>query len=163
MSTPFAYLIFWVPACTLIAWLWRKGRWSRAAVVFVISMPPLAAFIIALLPVVGPENGQIQEPAGHTPAVVAVPTETILPIMSRYTCVPAFSEREIAQVRQVIDGDTIEVVIAGRAHTVRYIGIDALDSIARVRLEPYYANREMVEGRTVTLIQDVTDAVELTR
>lgn len=70
-------------------------------------------------------------------------------------CAP---EAEVeARVVQVIDGDTIEIAGGFR---VRYIGIDTPE----VYPEPEYygheawaKNRELVEGKTVTLRRDVTN------
>ena len=71
------------------------------------------------------------------------------------SCVPVTEEG--VRVVRVIDGDTIE--IAGGAH-VRYIGIDTPETYPEK--EPYGAeakakNIELVEGKLVTLEQDVSD------
>jgi endonuclease YncB( thermonuclease family) len=62
-----------------------------------------------------------------------------------------------ARVVTVIDGDTIDVLIGGDRYRVRYIGIDTPE-----RDEPCYAdasnaNAELVAGRTVRLVKDVSD------
>ncbi len=64
---------------------------------------------------------------------------------------------ERAVVQTVIDGDTIDVVLAGGVARVRYIGVDAPE-----RDEPYYQeareeNRRLVEGQTVILVRDVSE------
>lgn len=68
-----------------------------------------------------------------------------------------------AAVTHVTDGDTIEVEIDGRLYDVRYIGIDTPE-----RDEPFYAearqaNRQLVEGKTVTLVKDVSETDEFGR
>ena len=64
---------------------------------------------------------------------------------------------ESAEVINVIDGDTIDVLIDGEEYRVRYVGVDTPE-----RDEPFYreatsANRRMVEGETVTLVIDVSE------
>jgi micrococcal nuclease len=67
-------------------------------------------------------------------------------------------------VLRVVDGDTILVRIPGppaRRERVRYIGIDAPESVAPNRPDECYGeasaaeNRRLVEGRTVSLSTDV--------
>jgi len=66
-------------------------------------------------------------------------------------------------VVRVIDGDTIEVIIDGKAYKVRYIGIDTPETVAPGRpvewmgKEAYEANKAMVEGKTVYLEKDVSE------
>lgn len=66
-------------------------------------------------------------------------------------------------VLRVIDGDTIEVDIAGTPTSVRYIGIDTPETVHPTRGEEPFgreasnANKRMVEGRTVLLVKDVSE------
>ena len=65
-----------------------------------------------------------------------------------------------AQVTHVIDGDTIEVTINGQSYRVRYIGVDTPEVYPDE--EPYGKeasdkNRELVEGKIVTLEKDVSE------
>jgi micrococcal nuclease len=68
-----------------------------------------------------------------------------------------------AQVARVIDGDTIEVVIDGQQHTLRYIGIDTPETMHPTRGEEPFgkeateANRRLVEGKQVRLVKDVSE------
>jgi micrococcal nuclease len=68
-----------------------------------------------------------------------------------------------ALVSRVIDGDTIEVMINGRRDRVRYIGIDAPESVKpNTPVQPFAlaaaaANRRLVAGRTVLLERDVSE------
>lgn len=59
---------------------------------------------------------------------------------------------EKAKVTAVIDGDTIEIE---GGEIVRYIGIDTPETDECYGPEATEANRELVEGREVTLIRDV--------
>lgn len=74
-------------------------------------------------------------------------------------CLPA-GERSRGLVTRVIDGDTIEVAIGSSVYAVRYLGIDAPQASAEIAWfgpQAAGANRDMVSGKTVTLIQDVSD------
>jgi len=74
---------------------------------------------------------------------------------------PALSTE--ASVVRVIDGDTIEVDIAGTVYKVRYIGIDTSETIHPTRGEEPYGkeasakNRELVDGKVVRLERDVSE------
>jgi endonuclease YncB( thermonuclease family) len=67
----------------------------------------------------------------------------------------------LAQVVDVVDGDTIKVVIEGRQYSVRYIGIDAPETTFG-KSEPYGRmatdfNSQLVGGKTVELVRDVSE------
>jgi len=72
-------------------------------------------------------------------------------------------------VTRVIDGDTIEVDIAGAIYKVRYIGIDTpeLDDkearLCDLAQKATRLNRRLVEGKTVRLEKDVSDTDEYGR
>lgn len=65
-----------------------------------------------------------------------------------------------AQVTEVVDGDTIEVSVDGRAEDVRYIGIDTPETVkpgSPVQCfgpQASAANRRLVGGRTARLVFD---------
>ena len=66
-------------------------------------------------------------------------------------------EGEIATVTRVIDGDTIDVLLDGKQVRIRYVGVNTPE-----RDEPCYsdatqANRDLVDGKTVTLVTDTSD------
>lgn len=73
------------------------------------------------------------------------------------------SERFEVQVVNVVDGDTIDVLIDGSKHRVRYIGIDTPETVHPTRGVEHYGkeastrNRELVEGITVYLEKDVSE------
>jgi len=72
-------------------------------------------------------------------------------------------------VTRVIDGDTIEVNIAGAIYKVRYIGIDTpeLDDkearLCDLAQKATRLNRRLVEGKTVRLEKDVSETDEYGR
>ena len=69
---------------------------------------------------------------------------------------------ETAEVVRVIDGDTIEVDLNGSRYRVRYIGIDTPETDHPSRGVEFYGpeatarNRQLVEGQTVRMEQDVS-------
>lgn len=64
-----------------------------------------------------------------------------------------------ARVVNVVDGDTLEVVLDGKQHTLRYIGLDAPEvEDERMGAEAAAANRTLVEGKLVYLEKDQSEA-----
>ncbi len=63
-------------------------------------------------------------------------------------------EEETTMVLRVIDGDTVEVE-GGRE--VRYIGIDCPEEGEEYSREATVKNKELVEGRVVSLVKDVSE------
>ncbi|WP_420642234.1 thermonuclease family protein [Candidatus Leptofilum sp.] len=61
---------------------------------------------------------------------------------------------ETAVVTEVIDGDTIRVLLDGRTYRVRYIGIDTPERDEACFADATNANAAWVEGQTVRLVQD---------
>ncbi len=75
-------------------------------------------------------------------------------------CVEDLDDYEIAYVTRVIDGDSIEVMVNGKEEQVRYIGINTPEYYSDERDEAIEAtelNKELVEGRYVLLIKDVSE------
>ncbi|MCH8345907.1 MAG: thermonuclease family protein [Chloroflexi bacterium] len=76
---------------------------------------------------------------------------------------------EEAIVINVVDGDTIDVLIDGRKLRVRYIGIDTPETVDPRRpvecfgREASERNRELVEGMTVGLERDVSETDQFGR
>ena len=67
---------------------------------------------------------------------------------------------ELATVTRVVDGDTLEVSIAGRIEKVRLIGVDTPETVHPQKPVEYFGKeasaftRRMVEGKTVRLEPD---------
>jgi len=59
-----------------------------------------------------------------------------------------------AKCTRVIDGDTIELEDGSR---VRYIGIDTPETDQNFGTEATEANRNLVEGKTITLVKDISN------
>lgn len=64
---------------------------------------------------------------------------------------------DLAAVVRIIDGDTIEVEMDGQTYRVRYIGMDTPERGDYFYDEATAANRQLVEGQTVTLVKDVSE------
>ncbi len=107
--------------------------------------------------------------ATPTPMPTALPTSTaspaplpptLTPAPSFASCIHPGGEIQTGQVTSVVDGSTIRVSIAGTEFKVRYIGLHTPQDAAIK--EPFGAeatarNRELVEGKTVTLIKEVSE------
>jgi len=99
------------------------------------------------------------------------PAATVSPVPASDVSPPTGPTRatERAQVIRVVDGDTIIVALAGREERLRYIGIDAPESVRPDSpVEPFgpeaaAANAAMVGGREVLLERDVSDRDEFGR
>ncbi len=71
------------------------------------------------------------------------------------------SERVEVELKDVVDGDTISVVLDGRVQKVRYLGIDTPESFASTSSGIEYLGKEaaarngaLVKGRSITLEYD---------
>ena len=71
--------------------------------------------------------------------------------------VTAPAGRIIADVVQVLDGDTIEVAFNNETHQVRYLLSNTPQLEQTYGEEAYERNRQLVEGQTVVLEPDTTD------
>jgi micrococcal nuclease len=85
------------------------------------------------------------------------PLETLSPTSSGVPAVPGLA----ATVRQVIDGDTIDISVDGQVDTVRLIGIDTPEKTGGLRAAECFgdeasafAGQIMPEGSTVRLVRD---------
>ena len=66
-------------------------------------------------------------------------------------------EGDVATVTRVIDGDTIDVLLNGQQVRVRYVGVNTPERDEPCYQEATQANRDLVEGKTVTLVVDTSD------
>ncbi len=99
------------------------------------------------------------EPPTETPIPLPTDTPQLLP-GAPSDCIPN-NELQAGRAVEVIDGDTIKVVLDqdGEIYTVRYIGMDApenTDEIEYYGAEATAKNTELVNGKSVTLIKDVS-------
>lgn len=107
--------------------------------------------------------------ATQTPYVVVV-TSTSLPKTSTSTAEPTITSTQVSEmvqalVTEIIDGDTIHVLIDGEEFPVRYIGIDTPE----VQYNEWFgkeardANIELVAGKEVLLEKDVSETDQFDR
>lgn len=116
------------------------GIWAATALAFLVAMAFAAPKV---------ERGESSQPSVLAPAEVATST--------------AAADAETYAVTRVIDGDTIEVEIGGARKTVRYIGVDAPETVHPSQpvgcfgAEASARNRQLVEGKRVALEKDVSE------
>ncbi|MCC6956185.1 MAG: thermonuclease family protein [Anaerolineales bacterium] len=143
----------------------------------VLALLSLSACIPAPVALVPPETLAAQTLAARPSTNTPLPTDTPLPtntptppeglptptldlnIAGAY-CLPVDTQRMQGLVTKVISGDTIEVLIRNLTYPVRYIGVDAPSILAPAEWQAAQAmgfNQSLVEGKYVTLVQDVTD------
>lgn len=114
-----------------------------------------------------PSASPTQEPANttvpistDTQAPPPTATEAFIPITGA-DCIPG-NPRQTGRVVDIVDGDTIKVLLDsdGKTYTVRYIGIDTPENTSQVEYfgpEATAKNSELVYGKTVSLIRDVSE------
>jgi endonuclease YncB( thermonuclease family) len=104
-----------------------------------------------------------------TPTITLIPSATVTPTqdLSFYDiadCIPINTSFQVGTVTQVIDGDTIDVLLDdGNTYSVRYIGIDAPESDRPFTAESTNANSKMVLQKDVFLIKDVSETDQYDR
>ena len=87
------------------------------------------------------------------PAPPATQDEVLAPDAPQLPNAPS----ETAVVTDVIDGDTITVLLDGRSYRVRYIGIDTPERDEACFAAATDANAAYVSGQTVRLVQDTSN------
>ena len=103
------------------------------------------------------------QPPTRTATATNIPSQTATPTLelsffNAADCLPTNTLVQIGTVTQVIDGDTITVLLEdGKTYTVRYIGMDAPESNMPFFTEAYHANSDMVLEKEVVLIKDVSE------
>lgn len=91
-----------------------------------------------------------------SPTHTTVPTEIIGSIQAVYPCIPS-SLPISGEVIEVVDGDTIHVLIGGQEFSVRYIGIDTPEINESFGQQAYQYNHSLVYGKKVGLYFDVSE------
>jgi endonuclease YncB( thermonuclease family) len=125
--------------------------------------PILATSTSYLLPTntIPPTKAPIKVDGTATLVGTTFPTATSIPIeiTPAKSCVSS-GRPQVAKALDVIDGDTITVLLDGLVVKIKYLGIDAPESISRLEYlgkEAKNRNRELVIGRDVLLYRDETD------
>lgn len=92
----------------------------------------------------------------RTSILEPLPTKTSVFDEAPHPCIPE-QEAVTGKVTNIVDGDTIDVAIVGRVERVRLIGIDTPERGEAGFSEATQALADKIDGRTVTLWQDVSD------
>lgn len=133
------------------------------------SKPESTSVATSVAPTMPQTSEQRVAPTAASSVEVGVPAEKAMTPTRAPAEAPSARPAESAPdgthaaVLRVIDGDTIEVDIAGTPTSVRYIGIDTPETVHPTRGEEPFgreasdANKEMVDGRTVLLVKDVSE------
>lgn len=109
-------------------------------------------------------NGATATAPVTIPTLPSIATETealiIIPITGG-SCIPN-NDPQTGRVVDVVDGDTIKVLLDrdGLIYSVRYIGMDTPENTSQIEYfgpEATAKNIELVSGKTVTLIKDVSE------
>ncbi len=108
---------------------------------------------LAVAAAADPTEPGYTRPASTIPASSSPTAESVL-AQAAAALAPA---SEQALVVRVIDGDTIEVEIAGQNYRVRYIGMDTPERGDLFFQEATDANALLVAGQTVTMVKDVSE------
>ena len=126
--------------------------------------PPTATMtpFLPIAPSASPTASLTPTPSPTTsPTETSTPTDTLTPtpaLPEGAACLPMGSLRQPATLRRLIDGDTIEVELEdGQLYRVRYIGINAPGSGERLFEEARAANLQMIEGKEIILVKDVSE------
>jgi len=100
------------------------------------------------------------KPAQPEPTLTGAPSTSFSPTPDPTSCIPSSRPQQYARVRYVFDGDTIEVDVEGTIYHVRYIGIDAPEDTRTIEYfgaEATERNRQLVAGKTITMVRDVSE------
>jgi endonuclease YncB( thermonuclease family) len=106
-----------------------------------------------------PTKVPIKSDGTATPTTSAAATSFPLGITRAKSCISS-GRPQVAKVLEVVDGDTITVLLDGLEVKVKYIGLDAPECISRLEYlgkEARNRNRDLVSGRDVLLYRDETD------
>jgi endonuclease YncB( thermonuclease family) len=149
-----------------------------------VQQTSIYATLTALIPITPPpsQTPLPPQPTAKLPNPPTQPTDTLsytptppgmpnpfsfLPssvVIEGLGCIPTHTQQDLAIVLNVIDGDTIQVIVNGKTKIVSYIGVDApqLPSGAnpggRLAQEALQENKALVDGKIVILVKDTTEA-----
>jgi endonuclease YncB( thermonuclease family) len=104
---------------------------------------------------------QSAESTPDTPSYTPTSNTEFDPNSPGVYCIPTQTERIRALVSRVIDGETIEVSIDNTPYNVRYIGLQAPGIAPDIEWQgpqAIAANSDLVSGKFVILIKDVSNA-----
>ena len=115
--------------------------------------------IVGTAPPPAPSDNITQASPLPTPASAPASTQAV-PVSTGAACIPA-NPPQTGKVLDILDGDTIKVMIEGKTYIVRYIGINAPEFIKSKEFystEATRANSKLVFAKDITLIMATTNA-----
>ncbi len=122
------------------------------------TLPPTATLLPSTSTPLPPTATSTQVVADTPTATAPSPAQPVAP-----PPMPPEQNLEMAQVINVVDGDTIDVLLNGVEYRVRYILVDTPETKHPTKgVQPFgpeasEANRQMVSGQTVYLEKDVSN------
>jgi endonuclease YncB( thermonuclease family) len=128
---------------------------TRAAVALGAELTPVSVTVAPTATLVSSPTAIVVPPSA-TPAPSPKPAPTEPAAAATVALAPTDARFTEAQVIQVVDGDTIKVLVAGEKFTLRYIGIDTPEMSAADGKAAREQNVALVGGRSVRLEQDVS-------
>lgn len=129
---------------------------------FIALIPLLLAIACAQIDDTQPAPTESASPTA-TPTIAANPTPVDAARQPSPSRTPTPTSLTVAFVVNIVDGDTIDVLINGQKLRVRYIGIDTPETVDPRRpvecfgREASERNRQLVEGKTVGLERDISE------
>ena len=122
--------------------------------------PTLPATETQVSPPTATESQTPSPTATKTQVSFPTATDVLIPVTGA-ACIPN-NPPQTGVVVDVVDGDTIKVLLDadGKTYSVRYIGMDTPEDTSQVEYfgpEATAKNSELVYGKTVTLIKDVSE------
>ena len=150
---------------------------NRSVFLLLIFVLALSACMPPPLELIPPETLVVQTLAAIPKTDTPSPSATALPTLSPTVpeglptpaldlaipggyCLPTNGRRSQGLVTKVLSGDSIEVLITNQTYRVRYIGTVSPSVLAPAEWQGAQAfgfNQSLVEGKYVTLVQDVTE------
>ena len=113
------------------------------------TQPPSSASTEAPTSVVETQPVSTSTPA---PGETATPANTPETSNAGAACIPA-NPPQTGKVLDILDGDTIKVMIDGKTFTVRYIGIDAPEFI---KSKDFYSNEARLKNSELVFAKEIT-------
>lgn len=125
-----------------------------------VTVIPEPTFVEPTAVVLPTSNAQSSGESGNTTSDIQTPNNSSIST-AQFPCVPN-NPQQTGNVVDIVDGDTIKVKMDadGQTHTIRYIGMDTPEATTSV--EPFgpeatVKNLELVSGKNITLIKDVSE------
>lgn len=131
----------------------RKAKATRKQALLIFGGSTVLFFVL-LAVTTAPSAPQKEEAGSQIESITLAPT--ILPTLNPE------SQRTQTRVVKVIDGDTVNVELEGKAETIRLIGIDAPEKndprkpVQCFAIEATNKAKELLSGKTVSLESDAT-------